>query len=443
MLVMIHGWSDTSRSFRHLGHTLVSEGVVDGVKQVRLGDYLSLDDDITFDDLADALEKAWRDEALPTRPRSVDVLIHSTGALVVRHWMTRYHKAAANPIRRFLMLAPANFGSPLAHKGRSFIGRVAKGFKLHKPLQTGTHILRGLELASPFSWDLAQRDVLSGEGWYGPGRVLATVLVGTSGYSGISAAANEPGTDGTVRVATANLNAASVSFDFVKDPQKPTLSFRNPDGISAFARIAGENHSTIALKERGPKSDATLPFIKGALGVTDATFEAFAVQLEQYSEGERQAAAEEKYRHGYQNTVVRLTDNHGAAVRDYFLELFGKTPDEAKPDDPLTGRIQEEVITTVHANEEDACYRSLHLDWTALQRILVEGNRALFISLTAMPDIRKTGSVGYSTVGYDDIGSIKLSAAKLRDFIRPDRTLLVDVVIRRFQEDRVLRFSPL
>jgi alpha-beta hydrolase superfamily lysophospholipase len=72
--------------------------VVDSVKHVRLGDYVSLDDDITFDDLADALEKAWQDEALPIRPRSVDVLIHSTGALVVRHWMTRYHKAATNPI---------------------------------------------------------------------------------------------------------------------------------------------------------------------------------------------------------------------------------------------------------------------------------------------------------------------------------------------------------
>lgn len=443
MLAIIHGWSDTSRSFRHLGNTLVSEGVVEGVKHVRLGDYLSLDDDITFDDLADALEKAWRDDQLPTKHRSVDVLVHSTGALVVRHWMTRYHRPAANPVRRFLMLAPANFGSPLAHKGRSFIGRIAKGFRITKPFQTGTHILRGLELASPFSWELAQRDLFSGEGWYGPGRVLATVLVGTSGYSGISAAANEPGTDGTVRVATANLNAAFVSFDFAKDPQSPTLSFRKPDGITAFARIAGENHSTIALKDRGPKSDATLPFIKGALGVTDATFEVFAGELEQYSEGERQAAEEEKYRHGYQNTVVRLADNHGAAVPDYFLELFGKTADLAKPDDALTCQIQEKVITTVHANEEDSSYRSLHLDWTELRRLLVEGNRPLFLSLTAMPDIRKTKSVGYSTVGYDDIGSIKLTPAKLNDFMRPDRTMLVDVVIKRSQEDGVFRFSGL
>ena len=448
MLAIIHGWSDTSRSFKHLGDTLVSEGAVEGVRHVRLGDYISLDDDITFDDLADALEKAWRDDELPTRHRSVDVLVHSTGALVVRHWMTRYYKPTANPVRRFVMLAPANYGSPLAHKGRSFIGRVAKGFKLSKPFQTGTHILEGLELASPFSWDLAQRDVFAREGWYGPGGVLATVLVGTSGYSGISAAANEPGTDGTVRVATANLNAAFVSFDFSTDPQKPTLAFRNPTGISAFARIGGENHSTIALKDRGPKSQDTLPIIKQALAVTDATFERFVQELEQHTELTRRAEEGDKYRHGYQNTVVRVSDNHGASVRDYFLELFGKKPDDArpedaKPDDALTGQIQENVITTVHANDQNPSYRSLHLDWSELQRIVVDNNRALYISLTAMPDINRTGSVGYSTVGYDDIGSIKLTAAKLKEFIRPDRTMLVDVVIRRVQEDGVFRFSGL
>ena len=443
MLVVIHGWSDTSQSFRVLGNRLVGERVVEGVKHVRLGDYLSLDDDITFDDLAEALEKAWRVDALPTKARSVDVLVHSTGALVVRHWMTRYYKPATNPVRRFVMLAPANFGSPLAHKGRSFIGRVAKGFKLSKPFQTGTHILEGLELASPFAWELATRDVFSGEGWYGPGRLLATVLVGTSGYSGISAAANEPGTDGTVRVATANLNAAYVSFDFAKEPERPTLSFSEPDGITAFARIAGENHSTIAFKDRGPKSELTLPFIRRALEVTDAKFEAFAQDLEQHCEQARNAGQAEKYRHGYQDTIVRLMDSHGAAVPDYFLELFGKREKDDKPDDKLTCQIQEEVITTVHANEQNACYRSLHLDWTVLRRILVDAKRPLYISLTAMPDLQKTKSVGYLTVAYDAIGSIRLAPEKLAQFIRPDRTMLVDVTIKREQKPEVFRFSGL
>ncbi|MEJ2043100.1 MAG: hypothetical protein P8X74_21930 [Reinekea sp.] len=36
-----------------------------------------------------------------------------------------------------MMIAPANFGSPLAHKGKSFIGRVTKGFNGSKVFETG------------------------------------------------------------------------------------------------------------------------------------------------------------------------------------------------------------------------------------------------------------------------------------------------------------------
>lgn len=443
MLVIIHGWSDTGRSFAHLGRRLVEEGIAPGVRHVRLGEYISLDDDVTFDDLADALQKAWRDEALPTRRRSVDVIVHSTGALVVRHWMTRYQRPAANPIRRFLMLAPANFGSPLAHKGRSFIGRVVKGFKSDKPFQTGTHILRGLELASPFAWALAMRDRFGGERWYGPGRILATALVGTAGYGGISAAANEPGSDGTVRVSTANLNPGLVSFDFATDPQNPRLSFTDPDGPTAFARIDDENHSTIAFKDGGPRSDLTLHYIRRALEVTDAKFEAFCTELELQNEASRGAGAAEESTQAYQDTVVRVTDDHGVSVRDYFLEVFGKSEDESRVDDRLTSRIQEDVVTTVHANDENASYRSLLLNTTELLRIVAEAGRPVFVSLTAMPDLRTTKSVGYSTIGYDDVGSIKLTPARLAKFIQPDRTVLVDLRLHRYQEDAVFRFSAL
>ncbi|MFP5378686.1 MAG: esterase/lipase family protein, partial [Vicinamibacteria bacterium] len=229
-LVIIHGWSDTYRSFARLGRELVSRGIAADVAHVRLGDYVSLDDDVTFDDLAHALQDAWTRQQLPRTARSVNVVVHSTGALVVRHWMTTFFTPSTNPIYRFLMLAPANFGSPLAHKGRSFVGRVVKGFKSDRMFQTGTHILKGLELASPFSWDLAQRDRFSSETWHGPGRVLATVLVGTAGYSGISAAANEDGTDGTVRVSTADLNPARVTLDFVADPQQPRVRIFDANG---------------------------------------------------------------------------------------------------------------------------------------------------------------------------------------------------------------------
>ena len=42
--------------------------------------------------------------------------------------------------------------------------------------------------------------------------IMATLLVGNSGYGGIRRILNENGSDGTVRVSIANLNAACANF---------------------------------------------------------------------------------------------------------------------------------------------------------------------------------------------------------------------------------------
>ena len=39
MVVIIHGWSDTSRSFERLGQHLVADGLVPDVTHVCLGEY--------------------------------------------------------------------------------------------------------------------------------------------------------------------------------------------------------------------------------------------------------------------------------------------------------------------------------------------------------------------------------------------------------------------
>lgn len=443
MLVIIHGWSDSHQSFARIGRRLVVDGVIPGVTHVRLGDYVSLDDDVTFDDLIHALQVAWKKEELPTAPGSVDVIVHSTGGLVVRLWMTTFFKSATNPIKRLLMLAPANFGSPLAHKGRSFVGRIVKGFKSDRRFHTGTNILKGLELASPFTWELSQLDRFSSETWYGPGRMLCTVLVGTSGYTGISAAANENGTDGTVRVSTAHLNPALVKFDFSADPQHPKFSFQEAKGLTAFARISNENHSTIALKDNGPRNERTLEFIKNALQVTDSTFPDYVKRLDEFSSAERASGAARSFTHAYQNTVVRLTDNMGAYVTDYFLEVFAKDKDGKAVDDRLTCVIQEDVFEKVHAYGDNSAYRSLLFNTTVLFDKVVAPGSPLFVSVTAMPDIGKTKSVGYSTFGYDDIGSIKLTPDKLRKLFQPDRTVLVEMKLRREQAEKVFSLRKL
>jgi hypothetical protein len=204
--VIIHGWSDNSKSFAKMT-AFIEQNLPQPSRSIHLGDWISLRDEISYADLVFALQRAWTACGLPTTPRSVNVVVHSTGALVVRDWMTRNFTPESAPIKRFLMLAPANFGSPLAHKGRSFIGRALKGWG-QPNLETGNTILKGLELGSPYTFALANRDLFDGERrWYGEGRILATVLVGGSGFDSVEAIANEAGSDGTVRISTANLNA--------------------------------------------------------------------------------------------------------------------------------------------------------------------------------------------------------------------------------------------
>ncbi|MCB1633100.1 MAG: hypothetical protein KDI51_00850 [Xanthomonadales bacterium] len=442
MIVILHGWSDRSASFKRLAALISTLGLPGPVAPIMLGDYVSMDDDVHFDDIADAMQRAWLDGGLPTAPRSVDLVVHSTGALVARYWMTRHFTPDTNPIRRLLMLAPANFGSHLAHKGTSFLGRVVKGFKSKRLFHTGANILAGLELASPFSWELAMLDRFDAQRrWYGPGRVLATVLVGTAGYSGISAAANADGSDGTVLVSTAQLNPAMLELDFVTDPQKPRPLLSTSNGETAFCRLPKDNHSTAAAKDGGPRNPLARELIKAALSVTDAGFTDHCTNLALQNAQFRRDEVGKESTQGYQNTVVWVSDQYEADVRDYFLEAFAKLPNANREDRRLTGLIQTDVLTSVHTNHDNPAVRSLKFNCDRLQDLLVLANRSLYIAITASPEIADTRTAGYSTVSYNDIGSIQITPSELGRIFEPDRTLLVRLKLRREQTKGLVQFN--
>jgi len=443
VLVIVHGWSDSAESFDNIANRLVGAGVPGPVTAIQLADYITLDDNVTYRDLVEAMDRAWTVANLPRAPRSVDVVCHSTGALVVRDWMTSVFKdPASNPILRLVMLAPANFGSPLATTGQSFIGRVVKGFHSGTPFQTGTHILKGLELASPYSWNLALRDRFDAtKTWYGPGRVLCTVLVGTDGYTGIRAIANSPGSDGTVRVSTANLNPVYISVNFASDPQNPIWTAHAPIGRTAFCRLLGENHGSIA--QGG--SAGTLKLIVDALATEDITFDHHCDALQALSgtnETQQQGSTNTQ---GYQNTVVRVTDDLGQPVTDYLIEAYvpkgdsAPTPDDV--DEPLTQFVQEHVLTDVHNYTADASFRALLFNCTQLKTNVTSAGRKLDVSITAHPQVEPK-SAGYSTFGYDDIGAISLTPAEQQQLFGADRTVLIDLVIRRDISADLYVFRP-
>lgn len=430
-LVLLHGWSDGAASFRRLARLLAAE-TGRPVRAIDLADYRSMDDAITFDDLVAAMDRAWTAAKLPREPRSADLVVHSTGALVARMWLAQ--DPATTPVHRLLMLAPANFGSPLAHKGRAFFGRVLKGWRSAKMFQTGATLLRGLELASPLTWDLALRDRFARTRVYGPGGVLATVLVGNRGYSGISAAANEAGGDGTVRISTANLNCALLRADFSRDPLAPTFELENAHGETAFGVVAGENHSTIAGKDGGPAMPGTLELMRRALEVEDDDFPAWCRDLEERT---RTAPADTPdAAPAFQNTVFVVEDQDRRRVRDYFLEFYVEDDDRGWFEEMFHG----EAIRHVHVHGDEPSFRAVYVDCTRLHSQVDKDFEAMKMSLTAVPEFRRNGNVGYRTFTDEDIGGITIRRERLREIFRPDRTLLVQITLRRERAEDVFRF---
>ncbi|CAI2718924.1 protein of unknown function [Nitrospina watsonii] len=170
--LIIHGWSDCSTSFKKLKQFLI-DNQVGTVQTILYADYESREDNITFNDVVDGLNDQMIENGIidadGNKLKDVNVIVHSTGGLVIRHWIWQYYHEHIDdcPVKRLLMLAPANFGSPLAHRGKSFLGSLFKGrWKIGDMLEVGRNLLNGLELASPYQWDLSHQDVLVDHSYY-------------------------------------------------------------------------------------------------------------------------------------------------------------------------------------------------------------------------------------------------------------------------------------
>jgi hypothetical protein len=339
------------------------------------------------------------------------------------------------PVKHLVMLAPANFGSPLADKGASFIGRVIKGWNSPKAFEVGAMLLKGLELASPYTWELAGKDLFVNDPYFGPGRILGTVLVGNTGYTGVAAAANEPGSDGTVRVSTANLNAARMQVD-LSDVNAPTFTGpQNINGTVGFLILNGLNHGTIC----DPNQAAMMDALVAGLQVDDAGFNAYCAQLQTATQAVMTAceAALDRYYWGYQNTVVLVKDQFGVHVQDYFLEFYGPAADTF-----WETLFHGDVIQDVHPYSDDNGYRAMLIDTTRLQQAMAGAPAGvpLQLSLTASPDI-SNHEAGYATFSNAGSAEITIPVGQIPLLFQSNRTLLVEVTINRVQKDEIFKLG--
>jgi pimeloyl-ACP methyl ester carboxylesterase len=437
-LVIIHGWSDYAESFVALADAL-EEKTNRTVENIWLGNYISLDDDVQMSDLVKGLALAWKDHKLPVKARGADVIVHSTGGLIIRDWMNTYYVAKGEkpPVNNLVMLAPANYGSPLAHKGRAFYGRVLKGFKSRKRFQTGTQILKALEMASPYSWELAQRDRFAKNVFSSAG-VRATVIVGNTGYGGISSLANEDGSDGTVYVSTANLDCDYLMIDFPSLPKQPKARpIKASKGASAFLVVDEHNHSSVALKDEDHDGNTTLlrSIVKALNMPNAADFNKWikSCNTKTRSVMRKYEDDDDEYKHGFQNTVFRVRDDQGFDVTDYVIEFYNDA--NLGIFDRFAELFNKRVLSKVHTFGDNPAYRSFMINCTELYKLIDEDGESLRISLSAMPDINDDKNmVGYRTFEDNDIGCIELGPKEIKQYFKPNRTLFVDIKLTREQK---------
>jgi len=95
-VIILHGWSDEYKSFIPLGQWLTTQGFK--VVDIFLGNYMSMNDELTIYDLALGFKNALTKEGISQKPHSFDVIVHSTGGLVIREYLRQCAKGIQKPL---------------------------------------------------------------------------------------------------------------------------------------------------------------------------------------------------------------------------------------------------------------------------------------------------------------------------------------------------------
>jgi len=345
-VLLIHGYSANWTGFVPWSDALMEGGV--DTTPIAIGNYVTLNNEVTIKDLGEAFDRALLFTPWSTGTHddtfTFDAIVHSTGMLVLRQWLISDpyprtdSRSRIRRLKHLVGLAPATFGSPQAEEGRSWLGALVKGNKDLGPdfLNAGDQVLLGLELASNYTWDLAHKDMLIDPPMYqiGPNTPYVTVFIGNIGYTGISAAANSPGSDGTVRWAGCALNTRKVSVDLRRLPQlidtagKPTRCIISPwvEGRIAAPMIAvdGKNHGTIISAPDPDIRDFIVRFLHLSTADDYTSWETAALNFGQSSlvKMNTESISGAAGGAGWQQLVIHMIDGHGDGVPDFNFQLF-------------------------------------------------------------------------------------------------------------------------
>ncbi len=446
-ILFVHGWSVTDTStYGGLPGRLKMEPGLD-VTEVFLGKYISFHDEVRFDDLARAMALAIERDVRLRDGERFAVITHSTGGPVVRLWWHMFYlrRGRECPMSHLVMLAPANFGSALARIGKGWAGGLRSFFQGIEP---GRGVLDWLELGSPEAWELNREWMREKEFRAGDSPVYPFVLTGQRIdrrlYDHLNSYTGETGSDGTVRVAAANLNSRYLRLVQADPPpawggEHVELKLDSEESAEApavpMALVPGRAHSgermgIMASVREDSKNHPTVKAILRCLRVNDAgdyarLAESFrrqndSVLAAEWVEKVRRVGPDAEYHHPpCSMVIIRVTDDRGFPVPDYRLLLTGRQ------------------------NNEDILPRGFFIDRQRNSR--ATNTLTLFLNHHAMSGAKQLGFklTASPTEGFSHYlpAQLKSTRKSLELFLRPHETTMVDIVLRRVVHRGAFRFT--
>ncbi|MFZ0321366.1 MAG: hypothetical protein WAL56_19745 [Candidatus Sulfotelmatobacter sp.] len=386
-IILLHGYASDGDAFSTFRNVLQQNGRA--VTDIFIGNYVTLNNEITVDDIAEGFNYSLRANNLFGQP--FDAIVHSTGMLVMRAWLTAPNALVSRKglLKRLIALAPATFGSPIAAKGRSLLGRIFIGSKEPGPdfLASGNLVLSNLELGSQYTWELAHKDLIDDQ-YYGPDKSTPYVFVfdGTSDYGKLAEifdADDQQGSDGVVRWSGVALNARKITLD-LSHPQNQVLWSPWSNIDIPMIPIAGVNHNQILATPPQGLVDLVLKALTVNSAEDFKNFHAVDVANTQVvKDGRAKIDADP-----WQQFVVRARDSHGNPVVDYAVSVVAEDQNGNVAE---LGDFEEDV----HAFAADPSYRCFHV---SLKDYLQKRDGLKL-------KIRIVASTGTDLVGYQGYGS--------------------------------------
>lgn len=438
-ILFVHGWNvHNLNSYGELPEALqkaAPDGMDLEIHNIHLGRYINFHDEVTLDDVARAFDLARRD-CIGDEPFSC--ITHSTGGPVIRLWTHLFYgvKDALDDItmQHLIMLAPANHGSPLAALGKKTAARIFK--RIFEGVEPGAGLLTWLELGSEGQRELnlgSMKYNLAEHGCYP--FVLTGETIDHHFYDFLNTYLVEPGSDGVVRVAGANMNYKRIELvqngsELIEGYEGRKVALLEPVGQIEdspevpLAVIKGASHSGKSIGiMRSVIEDAydDKPVVKQIIKCLQvASFEDYQVAIESFKSLTEEVQEEnggEKQQ--YCAFVFCVWDDRGNEIEDFDMLLLAE-------DDYNPGKLPKGFFQDRQFNRQSKTL-IYYLNYSQIKKASHLGFR-----INARPD---SGFSYYIPIEFRSDGH------SMEEFLQPNQTVFVDITIKRFVDKEVFRFE--